>query len=157
MTIINEKLIKCFSVQGFIIVFGDFLPRYTSLFWIWSVLVRLFNHYFSEKHSFVFPFQIKSSRFAIAFETRSLEDDFWSKSRCRRAAHDEFPAPVTVSRRATLAQCEHTSKLVLVVVLVLESKALYWLPQLRSYVLRSIVRFIHVKRSFSSTLQYYDT
>ena len=44
------------------------------------------------------------------------EDDIWSKSRCRRAA-DEFPVPVTVSRRHTHAQCEHASKRVLVLVL----------------------------------------
>ena len=30
-----------------------------------------------------------------------------------------------------------------------------WLPQLRRYVLRSIVHFIYLKRSFSSTLQYH--
>ena len=69
---------------------------------------------------------LESKALYSPFETRSLEDEFWSKSRCRRAADHEFPAPVTVSQRATRAQCEQACKLVLVLVLVLESKALYY-------------------------------
>lgn len=49
-------------------MFGDFRPRYTSLSWTWSILIGLFNQYFSEKHSFVFPFPNKKFLFCHRYE-----------------------------------------------------------------------------------------
>ena len=52
------------------------------------------------------------------YKSRSHEDDFTSKFRCRRVADNEFPTCVTFHEQL------RTLKLVLVFVLVLEAKAL---------------------------------